>query len=378
MKSLSIPGMELNRAMPIIPNMPIDQQSNPALKQNYDHSNIMSLQSSTNSILNASPSPKSKPLNKSGRTSPISLSNESSMADIFQVLGISNEQQSSWPYDTATLQGLIRFREQQEKTRQESLKRENMTLALDLLKLAQEMNISTDMIPKLFASEPFVLVNSLNQLQEFKSQHDDDIKSKKRTYSDTQISEIDKERKNIIQTISHGSSPLPNNEALTNQKDKPFLLPPINTKPRTKQHSPKPPASHKAQENQASPRYVQQPLIYPRYYTPQSEIQSNANPGSPGFHPYIYPTPIQYPAPQYYFVPPNAQPIPPPQPPPYLLNVPLPLQKTPPTVPLQSPESIKANKEEPTGRKKKNTGINFMISTPTNPPARKYNISKIK
>ncbi|KAK6205005.1 uncharacterized protein RJT21DRAFT_117481 [Scheffersomyces amazonensis] len=91
----------------------------------------------------------------SENNSPISSNRIIIDEKISQILGLPEqivEEESFWPYNVDTLNEILRFKVEQERTRQESIKNEFGTTAVELLKLAKSMNISGDLIPFLFIS----------------------------------------------------------------------------------------------------------------------------------------------------------------------------------------------------------------------------------
>lgn len=89
---------------------------------------------------------------------------------ISQILGIppqAIEEESIWPYSAETLNEILRYKTEQEKTRQETIKNNFGETAIELLTLAKSMNISGDLIPFLFISNTTIedLKTKINELK---------------------------------------------------------------------------------------------------------------------------------------------------------------------------------------------------------------------
>ncbi|KAK6458997.1 uncharacterized protein RJT20DRAFT_11007 [Scheffersomyces xylosifermentans] len=398
---------------------------------------------------------------------------------ISQILGLPEsviDEESVWPYNVETLNEILRYKVEQEKTRQESIKSEFGATAVELLKLAKSMNIHGDLIPFLFISnsssvetlrikidklrsDPVETITEISQRSKDLAPHLSSLSSlvtsidssnsassnqqlisptstlaNKRKYSDTQLpsfSETAESIKSSSNMVSPSRSPnksptsssmhrrvVSDSSDVTTRESKTTTNSPPNTQ------LPLPPTSvqsHAPSSQQHSPSLPQQlpPNMYPVYYTPTAQpvVQAKEQPsgkslGSPysqKYHPVMYqasqtsqPPQPQY-QPGYIAQPPQYQffvPSPPSNPGPYMMSgppivrmnpqqqqqpQPQPPQQSVPSHQFQTPpesgsgrvfKSAEIHEESPYKRQKsntKNTSINFMITTPKNPPARKYN-----
>ncbi|CUM53718.1 uncharacterized protein AC631_00742 [Debaryomyces fabryi] len=89
---------------------------------------------------------------------------------ISQILGIpaqAVDEESIWPYSAETLNEILRYKSEQEKTKQETIKNDFGVTAIELLKLAKSLNISGDLIPFLFVSNTTIeeLKSKINELK---------------------------------------------------------------------------------------------------------------------------------------------------------------------------------------------------------------------
>ncbi|CAN3357324.1 hypothetical protein DICA3_D10814 [Diutina catenulata] len=58
--------------------------------------------------------------------------------------------ESVWPYNMSTLNEIVRFKVEQEKTKQESMRHETFQTSLQVLKMAQELQLDPHLVPVLF------------------------------------------------------------------------------------------------------------------------------------------------------------------------------------------------------------------------------------
>lgn len=96
-----------------------------------------------------------RPLSPSSSSSSSPNSNYKTEVDnqVRCILGLPKTELSSediWPYSTETLNEIIRFKIQQEATKQETARKETCRTALELLRLVKEMHINEDLVPFLF------------------------------------------------------------------------------------------------------------------------------------------------------------------------------------------------------------------------------------
>lgn len=83
---------------------------------------------------------------------------------ISKLLGLSEEaidEKSIWPYKMETLNGIINLKIEEEKTKQESIKKDLANTAIELLTLAKSLNVPGELISYLFISDS-VTSDSLN------------------------------------------------------------------------------------------------------------------------------------------------------------------------------------------------------------------------
>lgn len=391
---------------------------------------------------------------------------------IAQILDIPPQvicEESVWPYNVDTLNEILRYKVEQEKTRQETIKCDFGSTAVELLKLAKSMGVDSELIPFLFITNLVSLDSLKIQIQKLKTDPDEiinalsrkcnkdfirkgssssssssisDLKvppSAKRKHSDTHLPSFS-ETAESIRTQSAIVSPLRSHNILpvtvhrrvvsdssevTNRNSNtssppnpqaPLPLPNYAPQHRLQQHLPQVTSQAMAQN------------VYPVYYPlyggpsppshyqiplPQQPDQPNKTLGSP-YPPKYQPinnappatgaAPIPPPqgqgyAPQqmqqyqYYGTSPNSMPH-------YMMQAPPPRMNLPVAhAPAQHPQQVPTHQfqklpelgsskttvfkvsdphEDSSPHKKhktstKSNGINFMITTPKNPPARKYN-----
>lgn len=351
-----------------------------------------------------------------------------------KLLGLPQDKEASWPYSSETLSELLRFKTEQERTKQEEIRNEFASTTLQLLTLAKSMNINNDLIPHLFN-------NSLNDMQK----NLDTLKSNPRQLIDN-IHDSTRKRRFSDSVRPHAPSitthdiPPQSQSALVSPMRSPTRLPTSahrrmrsddNDQVAFTVHSPSsavnPSYSESFSSQQHSPNQVAQGAppsgMYPVYYhqgppppppagphgvqTPSNE--NNSSLGSPYQQKYQvmyhhHPPPPPPPGPSSHpsqGQPPQTQPYsnhympqrqyhyyiasPPNQPAghgqypatsmiPPLNQVQPGLYAPPETKEVEDPSpSYKKQKSVSTGRTGSSGGINFMISTPKNPPARKYN-----
>lgn len=371
-----------------------------------------------------SPSPEHPPSTDSARL----VIDES----LSQMLGIPPQilsADSVWPYTPETLTEVIRYKTEQEKTRQEAIKHDYTVAAVELLRLARSMNITGEALSSLFGDSATLesLAAKLDKLRRHEAMHEMMAESIPRRSSDprshhtqlpsfTQTTESIKpqgSRANSIYTRSPSRLP-----PLTHRRVRSDASDQVETK------------DHDLSTSSQTPKSVQQNLPGPIEQTPKQNrspqtsnqqaphhtpqmgpIQSHrSSPGSayPAYKtngrgnlgsPYNlkYPTIVysgpfnsQYLPPQqhyqYFVSPPPPPGAPASGPPPGHYLVPsMPGQIIPPFAQLPEDhrrEDLEDNspghgtKRHRSNNSGKTSSINFMITTPKNPPAKKYNNSK--
>ncbi|ODV79979.1 uncharacterized protein CANTADRAFT_25746 [Suhomyces tanzawaensis NRRL Y-17324] len=368
---------------------------------------------------------------------------------ISEILGLPQqvvEEEDFWPYNVETLNEILRYKVEQEKTRQESAKNEFGCTAIELLKIAKSMNINGDLIPLLFVSPQFTINDLKDKIHKLRNEPDEIIheilhKSKepplevpkttppngKRKFSDTQLpsfSETAESIKTIVSPLrSPNKLPVTSHRRVVSDSSEVTNRGSNTTSPPTYQ-LPLPPSAHPPQHRsqQHLPQIPAQPPMYPVYYSPGPGQPQGGAPGYPAHqmgppasgqptqeqqgkalgspysqkynqvmydgashHGQYGPGAPGYVAqPQYqYFVPPGSNPGGPPSQ--YMMPVPAGMGMAPPShaqVPTHQFASESTSRSSPQDdispyKKQKSTGktnnINFMITTPKNPPARKYN-----
>lgn len=344
---------------------------------------------------------------------------------IYDKLGLSKDEFFS--LSNEIISELLKFKTEQEKTKQEEMRNEFASTALQILTLAKSMDFNADLIPYLFnnssadvkKSLEFLSANSNINTHDFFSNFD----SKKRSYSDTIKAEfIDKSTSTLVSPARSPPQRLssPSSHRRNKSEDS------GNATSNAESNIPSPTSvypNYEVYSQQHSPNQVPQsyqgppPGMYPVYYHPgpppshnhhQPTVNSNSHPqtpsevaqanqssnqstnqqtksplllGSPYQQKYTLPYPPprgSYPPPgyfpQHYYLPSNqpngkgqynASMVPPF--PPYSFI---------PTEPKDLLDEHISQKRQKTNISKNN--INFMISTPKNPPARKYNNPKEK
>lgn len=314
---------------------------------------------------------------------------------------------SGWPYSEETFSELLKFKTEQERTKQEELRNEYASTALQLLTLVRDLEINPELIPELFHNSIPDLKNNINRLSSNPVEALSSLSTKRR-YSDMKSysSNSDSNDPPQIELNSPVRSPavLPGSVHRRGRSDESEQVNPSNIHspnssvaiPRSLQHSP----SH-------IPQAGPPPGMYPVYYAPMTSLPPGHNPPPPPPPPpqagesKSLGSPYQQKYQQVLFAPPKSnlnQPQPPPPPPPgqafgpggyyppqqyYYVTTPpnrssnqqskYPVMTVP--VPQFTETEESSHKKHKSG---KNTSINFMISTPKNPPARKYNNPKEK
>lgn len=377
---------------------------------------------------------------------------------ISQILGIppqTIDKDSIWPYSAETLNEILRYKTEQEKTRQESIKNDFGVTAIELLKLARSLNISGKLIPFLFVSNTDIgdLKAKMNKLQSdpndiihkiTKLANDHDVFDEesrdpynlKRRYSDSKnlpsFSETTESNKSRSADVSPVRFPykLPN---LANSKIRGDYDRRDRVSPSSQTERPRLPSKGTSHLQQHLPQQPNQTApvsgMYPMYYTPRhqeaghlhaqqehsSETSSTATTllGSPYSQKYtlvMYQAPQNYQAvsgnsyvpqqrPYQYYMATSPSNVPPQPPHQYVMHPsgappaglmppmhPAPVQYHSPDVEhkrnhtskssLKDDDDLAANNHLHYKRHKtssKSSSINFMITTPKNPPAKKYN-----
>ncbi|ABN68472.2 hypothetical protein PICST_64054, partial [Scheffersomyces stipitis CBS 6054] len=346
---------------------------------------------------------------------------------ISDILGLPEQvlhEDSVWPYNIETLNEILRYKVEQEKTKQESMKNELGATAVELLKMAKSMDISSDLIPILFISNSISIDHIISQIEKLKSEPSEVIdelsrkskemepaianSSNKRKHSDTHI----KSSSNIVSPLrSPNKSPTTGHRRVVSGSDATSRETKTSTSSPHMHPSqlPLPPTSIPQQQGsqQHSPIIAPQMApqgMYPIYYTPNSSAvistkeqnggKTLGSPYSQKYQPVMYPPPPanQPYQPGYIAQPPQYQyfvPSPPANSGSYMVQAPPVVRMTPqqsqqkqqpvPSHQFQTPPESNSgiiHDESPYKKQKssgKNTSINFMITTPKNPPARKYN-----
>lgn len=303
-----------------------------------------------------------------------------------------------WPYTSETLTELLRFKTEQERTKQEEIKNEFASTTLNLLTLIKSMNISTDLIPKLLANNAISEMN--DNIESLKNNPEELIpnyeKPTKRKYSDVE------RRYEQTELVSPMRSP----QKLPSSTHRRLRSDDSENVRASRDHSPSSQStSHHYGEpylQQHSPNQISQPPpgMFPVYYAAPSKSaapsgEPNTTAGSPyqqKYQPVVYHPPQgqphyqsmsgSYGPPQqyYYVTSPHSQPG-------GQNQYPAPSMMTP----LGSHHGVHYHhdskeqedyhmhkKQKSVTNIPKNSNINFMISTPKNPPARKYNHPKDK
>lgn len=384
------------------------------------------------------------------------------------------DEEAVWPYNIETLNEILRYKVEQEKTRQETIKCDFGSTAVELLKLAKSMGINSELIPFLFITNLVSLDSLKIQIQKLKTDPDEiinsiskkcnkddffrkgssssssssisDLKapaSTKRKHSDTHLPSFS-ETAESIRTHSAIVSPLRSHNTLpvivhrrivsdgsevTNRasntssppnQQAPLPLPNYARQHRLQQSLPQIPTQaiaqnmypvyYPLQSGPSPPAHYQIPLppqktdqpnkalgspYPPKYQSTNNAPQPASASGPPPIPPYQgqgYP-PQQLPQYQYYGTSPTSLPHYMMQASPARMNLPsnhVPSQQHQPVPTHQfqkSPElgsgkstvfKVADPHDDHTPNKKhksstKSNSINFMITTPKNPPARKYN-----
>lgn len=339
------------------------------------------------------------------------------IADILGIAPQTVHLKAIWPYTGETLNEILRFRTEQERTKQEALKHDVSTAVIELLRLARLMNISPDLIPYLFVDSDAsadVLHEKSRRLTAAPDEtvahlHQHQANDKKRKLLHLTLPLFDE----TAHAIRHPSrAELPIRLPLKLPVPAPASVPTLLHRRVVSDDSirlgspllkplglPPGPLRHHLPRHQPAMAPVSRQPEYPVYYTPV-EKPDDPKPGlglpyAQKYQPVVFQTPGQaphhhyhavsgqYPPPYPYFAP--LPPSNPPRAPPHQYVMP-PVQAYP--APYQLPEQhdrpaggsvVKFGRREdeaPPKKQKpaaKNSSINFMISTPKNPPAKKYN-----
>lgn len=391
------------------------------------------------------------------------------------------DEEDVWPYNIKTLNEILHYKVEQEKTRQETIKCDFGTTAVELLKLAKSMGIDSELIPFLFITNLVSLDSLKIQIQKLKTDPDEIINaiskkcnkddffrkgsssssssspisdrkvpvSSKRKHSDTHLPSFSEtaesirthsaivsplRSQNTLPVIVHRRIVSDNSEVLNRasntssppNQQAPLPLPNYAPQHRLQQNLPQIPTQAVAQNmypvyyplqsGPSPPAHYQippppppqktdqhnkalEPAYPPKYQStnnaPQPASASGPPSGPPPIPPYQgqgYP-PQQLPQYQYYGTSPTSLPHYMMQASPARMNLPpnhIPSQQHQhvPTHQFQKSPELGSGKstvfkvadphDDHTPNKKhkpstKSNSINFMITTPKNPPARKYN-----
>ena len=350
--------------------------------------------------------------------------------------------ESIWPYDIQTLNEVLQYKIEQERTKQESIKSEVCNVSLQMLQLAKSMDLSHDLIASLFLSTEADLIKLKSRL--FDLQNCASMNNHTRIHGEpmpshtTETTEVKPElqKTNSSSALNNNNNNNNNNkhkhsdtqlpsfsetaQSIKSNGESPNKLPKSSHRRITSTSStssskesrhPTPPPNPIQLPTPQQHRQLSPPMpanVYQIYYGPPVD-STPANPsvlgqglGSPYSQKYpsvLYQPPPPgsqyqgYVVPQYqYFVPSptsNANNVAPSQQ--YVVKS-SPTVLPPPVPPVPShqfqstdgdnsrtnifrtaeiPDDTHPSKKQKSNSK--NTSINFMITTPKNPPARKYN-----
>lgn len=301
------------------------------------------------------------------------------------------------PYNVSTLNEVLKYKIEQEKTKQESFKANYCDATYKILKMVDSMNLNHDLIPIIFKSDEDslnLLKSKLHQVEKFHEKNiekdSDDIKRK---YSDTHLPSFNQTAESIRSNIH---SPINSPHDRGHRKSS-------SASSRGSKHSPsqqnsQPTSKYSpSQQNsqpiskclQTSPPHIQSqipPNGYQVYYGPvensnQPIPNGLGSPYSQAHSDVLYQKPPGYAVPRYQYYGDAKISFP------FNPTV-IPIQSQPPVPSHQfqstESESTKSNifrsaeihEDSQISKKQKTskgTSINFMITTPKNPPARKYN-----
>lgn len=305
------------------------------------------------------------------------------------ILGLSKESKSEshiWPYNMQTLNEILRFKIEQERTKQELLRQETTQASLQLLQLAQSLNIPSHLVPMLFVQDTDNNTHIRQSIATLESKPEDEVRRHlQEKFNKVELGnlinpELPKLPK-LVAILPRQNLPAPLHSSTTTSK-----LPPLRKRRAVLDLLDRGQWSMTQAETPvtqtASPQA--QPQIYPVYYDasgrpqfaklglPYSQKYTPVIMGQPPYMPMHYPYFVTLPLANPQFVPVLSQAPAPAQ---GLLN-----QKRPvPTHQFQRDETNVFRPAEipeegqPFKRQKLKLAINFMITTPKNPPQKKYN-----
>lgn len=312
-----------------------------------------------------------------------------------------------WPYSEDTLNELIRLRIEQEKTKHTQIKHDLGQVVLELLREAQQHEISSDVIRRLFLNDnPHLYVHYLQtHLQGISQPPAISQPPGLQPPSSSQPVALGAKRKNSTDSVhtpgtENESKPASQAQSRALPKSESKLIPPqpqptsqLPQVPVVPQHLY--PVYYAYPEGQAAPQNTSKPAANPptaqapHHLKLTSQLEESENLGLPYSHKYpvVYQLlPLQYP--RTPGLGPQRPPPPQTQPPPYYYvnsspqGVPGPLMPSqyfvPPPVGTvfpwgQAQAPAPEREDRPKRHKASKNGINFMITTPKNPPAKKYN-----
>lgn len=346
--------------------------------KHYGHQSLMSAQALEEIIHTAKKSPTPE--------SPVSPSDK-----LTEALGLPKHN-----YTAETLQEIVRLKIEEEKTKQLAAKQELGTTIVELLRLAKSMNILGDIVHLLFGTsdDPERANDELRAKIESLKQDPQSI--------DRMVESGSQTPKPVKRKYSEASQPLPSfDETAENIGIPPLqskLVSPVTRSPDKSPHiahrrvpsdqsegRPHPPSQQLSPSLSEPTTAAQHPQLYPIYYTPlppqnipnkegEHKTSSLGSPYSQKYQPVIYQTPqgqyIQQQPVQYYI----------PSPPSNSSHQPVPhYMVTSAPQPVLVPNYVEHKDDVGSSAKKhkssKSSNINFMITTPKNPPAKKYNNS---
>ncbi|PVH16352.1 uncharacterized protein CXQ87_004227 [Candidozyma duobushaemuli] len=316
--------------------------------------------------------------------------------DVLRALSLPSDK--PWPYSEDTLNELIRLRIEQEKTKHTQIKHDLGQVVLELLREAQQHEISSDVIRRLFLNDnPHSYVHYLQtHLQGISQPPAISQPPGSQPPSSSQPVALGAKRKNSTDSVhtpgtENESKPASQAQSRASPKSESKSVPP---QPQPTSQSPQVPVVpqhlypvyYAYPEGQAAPQNTSKPAANPptaqapHHSKSTSQSEESENLGSPYSHKYPVnawsgpqrPPPPQTQPPPYYYVNSSPQGVPGPLMPSQYF-VPPPVGTVFPWGQAQAPAPER--EDRPKRHKASKNGINFMITTPKNPPAKKYNKS---
>ncbi|KAI5962214.1 uncharacterized protein KGF55_003290 [Candida pseudojiufengensis] len=126
--------------------------------KHYGHQSSMNSQSLNKIIHINSPNEEEVETKKdeesiTNNKSPEKLEIENKLAQMFGISSNLTKDRINWPYNAETLNDLVRLQIEQEKTKQNQLKKDMGEILIKLLSLTKDSNINIDLLPFLFVSD---------------------------------------------------------------------------------------------------------------------------------------------------------------------------------------------------------------------------------